>query len=252
MSALDKDSLMRKVAVGLIICAVVGTEISYHFTLESRFGAIEEKLLQENTAMQEMQQSLDALAASKTETISGLNKQLATLQQSFEPLGKNTKEQAESLDKLRQQLASLQQAQAGQQEAQKRVSDYLTQLELSVKKAHAEAEVAKPAPVVTAPASNMPVAVPIPPAPAATISAPASNAAPSASASELLSSPGEVGHGTPTAVVEPRAQAVDPAQLTTASPNAGTGVVLRSAEATASDAIRASHSHAVGAAFSTK
>ena len=59
---------MRKIALGLIICAVLGTEISYHFTLESRFVAIEEKLQQDTAAMQEMQQSLDALTASNSAT----------------------------------------------------------------------------------------------------------------------------------------------------------------------------------------
>jgi len=70
-------SFSRKLAVMLIICAVVGTEISYHFTLESRFDAIEEKLQQDTVAMQQMQDSLDTLESSKTATLSDLNKKAA-------------------------------------------------------------------------------------------------------------------------------------------------------------------------------
>jgi hypothetical protein len=257
MNTHDKGSLMRKIALGLIVCAVIGTEVSYHFTLETRFDAIEEKLQQDGVAMQEMQQSLDAMAASKTETLADLNKRLATLQSSFEPLGKNSKEQADSLDRLRQQLAALQQAQTGQLDAQKKLSDYIAQLEVNAKKSHVEAEArpAPAAPVVTAPASNvnLPVAVPIPPAPSATTSAPAAQpAAPNASVSELLSTPGAVSRDLP-ALVAPRAQPVDPALLAPAAPKNGMAVVLRPADSAATaESSRAPRALPVGAAFSAK
>jgi TolA-binding protein len=215
-------SLSRKIALGLIILAVLGTEISYHFTLETRFDAIEEKLQQDTTAMQQMQDSIDAMAASKTESISGLNRQLTTLQSTFEPLGKMSKNQADALEQLRAQIATLQQAQSGQQDAQKKLSDYIAQLETSVKKNRAEAEAAK-TPV------SAPVSVPIAPAPAptTTLSAPTAQpipaaAVPNASATDLIATPGAVAHPHELASDSPRAQVATPA-----APAAVAGVTLR-------------------------
>jgi len=238
--------LSRKIALGLIILAVLGTEISYHFTLETRFDAIEEKLQQDTAAMQQMQESIDALAASKTESLNDLNKQLTTLQSSFEPLGKDSKEQADALAQLRTQIATLQQAQSGQLDAQKKLSDYLAQLEANVKKTRAEAEAA-----TAQPAAVLPVSVPIVPAPATTTSTPTAQpipapVAPNASAGDLLSSPGAVSHSTPGD--PPRAQAVT---LSPAGPKAGTGVALRPDE-TAIDTTHARRALPVGAALSSQ
>jgi hypothetical protein len=201
-------TLSRKIALGLIILAVLGTEISYHFTLETRFDAIEEKLQQDTVAMQQMQESIDAMAASKSESLSGLNRQLTTLQSTFEPLGKTTKSQADALDQLRTQITSLQQAQSGQQEAQKKLSDYIAQLESNVRKARVEAVAAKP--VVSAPPS-VPIAPA--PAPATTLSAPTAQpipapATPNASANDLIATPGAVAHPHEMASESPRAQVV--------------------------------------------
>ena len=205
--------LSRKIALGLIVLAALGTEISYHCTLETRFAAIEEKLQQDAVAMQQMQESVDAMAASKSESLSGLNRQLAALQSTFEPLGKTSKSQADALEQLRTQIATLQQAQAGQQDAQKKLSDYIAQLEANVKKARAEVESVK------VPAS-LPPSVPIAPAPAptATLSAPTAKplpapAAPNASTTDLISTPGAVAH---------------PRELVSDAPHSVSGVTLRS------------------------
>jgi len=242
--------LSRKIALALIVLAVLGTEVSYHFTLETRFDAIEDKLQQDTTAIQQMQESINTLAASKTESLNDLNKQLATLQSSFEPLGKTSKDQAGALEQLRTQIATLQQAQSGQQDAQKKLSDYIGQLESNVKKARAEAEAAaaKPVPVV-------PVSVPIAPAPApaATTSAPIAPpipapVAPNASASDLMSSPGAVSHAAP--AVPPRAQAVT---LAPTVPPAGTGVALRPEDAAATvDTTHALRALPVGSSISAR
>ena len=255
MSSQDKSLLMRKIALALIICAVVGTEISYHFTLETRFDVIEEKLQQDGVVMQEMQQSLDALAASKTETLSGLNKQLATLQSSFEPLGKTSKDQADAVDRLRQQLITLQQAQSGQEDAQRKLSDYITQLQVNVKKAHTESEVAtRSASAPSTTAVSMPVAVPIPTAPStpAPAAQPASaSAAPNASTSDLMSTPGAVSHDT-RAPAEPRAQAVSPALFAPATPMTDAAVVLRTADSTITSETHSPRALPVGASLLKK
>jgi len=240
----------RKLAVVLIICAVVGTEISYHFTLESRFDAIEQKLQQDNVAMQQMQDSLDTLESSKTASLSDLNKQLASLQSSFEPLGKNSQAQADTLTQLHQQIATLQQAQSGQQDAQKKLSDYLTQLEANVKKASAEAEAAaaKPAPAPVVPVMPVPAVIPAtttatpPPQPA---SVPAS----SASSTDLMSSPGVVSH--PMAYV-PLLPQPPRAILKPTGPSAG-AMELRPADAASTtDTSKALRALPVGASLSDK
>ena len=192
MSA-NGNAWSRKLALALIICAVAGTEISYHFTLESRFESIEEKLAQQTAAMQQMQESLDSTENSKDATLTGLNKQLTSLQSSFEPLGKTTQTQADALNQLHVQLASLQQAQTDSQDAQKKLSAYITQLEESVRKARSEAAAAaaKPTPHVV-PATN-----PLPAPTTNAASAPAANPAPAApptATSDLMGSPGSVSH----------------------------------------------------------
>ncbi len=228
-----KASLSRKIALGLIILAVLGTEISYHFTLETRFDAIEEKLQQDTVAMQQMQETIDTLAASKSESLNGLNRQLTALQSTFEPLGKTSKSQADALEQLRAQITSLQQAQSGQQDAQKKLSDYIAQLETTVKKARTEAA-AKPTMVP-------PLSVPIAPAPTATLSAPpvqpsSAPATPNASASDLITTPGAVAHPREMASDSPRAQAV-------------AGLLLRSDDA---DTVHSHRALPVGAAMPAK
>jgi hypothetical protein len=218
MSTHEKGAVTRKIALGLIVLAVLGTEISYHLTLETRFNAIEEKL----------------------QTLSGLNKQLTTLQSSFEPLGKSSKDQSDALTALRAQIAALQQAQSGQQDAQRKLSDYISQLEANVKKARAEAAAAAAAKPTPAPASPIPATLP---ASAAVPVAPASSpqAAPSVSASDLLSSPGAVAHSMQTpSESSPRA-----------APKPGAGMALRPAETTsATDETHSRRALPVGASFS--
>ena len=258
MSPRDNSSLMRKIALGLIICAVLGTEISYHFTIESRFDAIEEKLQQDGVAMQGMQQAFDSMTASKSETFSGLNKQLSTLQSSFEPLGKNSKEQADALDRLRQQLITLQQAQSSQEDAQKKLSDYIAHLEFTLKKTRAESEIKadapKPVPIVSTPSPSvtMPVAVPIPPAaapaPVALPSAPSS--ALHASAGDLIATPGAVARGT-VEPAEPRAQPVN-LVLEPTAPKAGAAIALRNDEPVSRESVRSPRALPLGASLSTK
>jgi TolA-binding protein len=182
-------SWTRRFALVLIIGALAGTAVSFHLTLESRFAGLEEKSAQQTAALQAMQESLDTIESSKNETLSGLNKQLTSLQSSFEPLGKTSQAQADALNRVRQQLAGLQKAQDDQQDAQKKFSAYLTQLETAVKKARADAAAAAtfrtPTPTVIPPpatktAVSLPVSVPLPVA---------TNAP-----SDLMASPGAISH----------------------------------------------------------
>jgi uncharacterized protein YgfB (UPF0149 family) len=116
-------------ALILITIAVVGAGISYHFTLESRFAAIEQKLDQNSLALQQYQASQETIVSSKAQALDNLNKEVDTLQASLGPLGKATQEQTESLTDLRKQIASLQQSQQAEQDTQKKLSDYAGQLE---------------------------------------------------------------------------------------------------------------------------
>ena len=118
-------------ALAVIAVALAGAGISYHFTLESRFASIEQKLDQTSTALQQYQISQENIFSSKTEALNNLNKQVDALQSSLEPLGKAIREQTESLSEIRKQIASLQQSQQVQQEAQKKLSDYAGQIEKS-------------------------------------------------------------------------------------------------------------------------
>jgi septal ring factor EnvC (AmiA/AmiB activator) len=158
-------SFSRKLAIALIVCAVFGTEVSYHFTLESRFEAIEQKLAQSTAAVQQMQDSIDTLSTSKTQTVAGLNRQIEALQSSFAPLGKMSHEQMDALSQVRQEIVTLQQAQTEQVEAQKKLSTGITQLETARNEARLVAAAASPAPEA---------------APAATVPAPATVATPAA------------------------------------------------------------------------
>ena len=185
----NPGSWTRRFALVLIVCAIGGTEVSSHFTLESRLAGLEEKSAQQTAALQALQESLDTLESSKNETLSGLNRQLASLQSSLEPLGKTSQAQADALNRVHQQLASLQTAQDNQQDGQKKLSAYLTQLEVAVKKARADAAAAAtvktPIPTVIPPpatkaAVSLPVSVPLP--------------VPTNAPSDLMASPGAISH----------------------------------------------------------
>ena len=96
-------------ALILIAVALAGAGISYHFTLESRFASIEQKLDQTSSALVQYQSSQETIVSSKAETLNNLNKQVDALQSSLEPLGKAIREQTEALSDIRKQIASLQQ-----------------------------------------------------------------------------------------------------------------------------------------------
>jgi len=115
----------------LIAIALVGAGFSYHFTLESRFASIEQKLDQNSTALQQYEASQEALS-SKAETLDNLAKKVDALQASLEPLSKATRDQTDALSDIRKQIASLQQSQQtqqAQQDSQKKLSDEGAQLE---------------------------------------------------------------------------------------------------------------------------
>jgi prefoldin subunit 5 len=232
----------RKVALALIVCAVIGTEVSYHCTLESRFDAIEDKLAQQTIAMQAMQESLDTIESSKNETVSGLNKQIASLQSSFEPMGKTSQAQADALSQVHQQLATLQKAQGDQQDAQMKLSAYLTQLEAAVKKARADAASASSARTAPAPlplpttnaALILPVPLPLPiPTPA----------------SDLMASPGAVSHPVDHAASDSiQAEALPEAT----APRAVAVLDLRPADGSAAQPAVSPRALPVGASLSSK
>src|SRR5271170_5418120 len=145
-------------ALILIATALTGAGISYHFTLESRFALIEQKLDQNAVALQQYQISQDTIFSSKTEALNNLSKEVDTLQSSLEPLGRTTREQDESLSDIRKQIATLQQSQQAQEDAQKKLSDYAKQLQQITHDAQVQST---PAPVTTpsasAPAPTAPV-----------------------------------------------------------------------------------------------
>ena len=201
-----QSNFSRKLAIVLIILAVFGTEISYHFTLESRFDLIEQKLQQNTVAMQQMQDSIDTLSSSKTETLTSLNKQIEALQSSFEPLGKMSREQTDALAQVRQEVATLQQAQSQQVDAQKQLSTGIAQLEKAREEARraAAAAAAAPAPVP---------AVTTVPAPAAAVPPSAPVATPSSSSADtsrtLMQFPGAFSHPTKIAMLPAAANTDD-------------------------------------------
>jgi len=146
----------------LIAVALAGAGISYHFTLESRFATIEQKLDQNTVALQQYQVSQETNFSAKTDALNTLSKEVDALQSSLEPLGKATREQTDSLSEMRKQVAALQQSQQGEQDAQKKLADYASQLEkmkhdIQAQPAPAPVQaVSAPAPVSTpAAASNL-------------------------------------------------------------------------------------------------
>jgi len=152
-------------ALILITVALAGAGVSYHFTLESRFSAIEQKLEQNSVALQQYQISQDTIVSSRTEALNNLGKEVDALQASLTPLGKATHEQTDALAEIRKQVTSLQQAQQEQQDAQKKLADYAGQLE----KMKHDAQVQSIPPSVPIPASApAPAPAPITSSPAAT------------------------------------------------------------------------------------
>src|SRR5271156_4424089 len=95
-------------ALILITVALAGAGVSYHFTLESRFAGIEQKLEQNSLALQQFQISQDSAISSKTDELNNLSKEVDDLQASLTPLGKATHEQTDSLAEIRKQVAALQ------------------------------------------------------------------------------------------------------------------------------------------------
>ena len=158
-------------ALILITVALAGAGVSYHFTLESRFAAIEQKLDQNSLALQQYQIAQDTIFSSKTEALNNLSKEVDALQASIGPLGKATQVQTDSLADLRKQIASLQQSQSVQEDAQKKLSDYANQLEKIKHEVQVQATAAPVTPVpvqTTPPAAATPASASSPAAPAST------------------------------------------------------------------------------------
>jgi len=147
-------------ALILIAVALAGAGISYHFTLESRFATIEQKLDQNSQALQQYQATQETNFSAKNDALNTLSKEVDALQSNLEPLGKATREQTDSLTEIRKQVASLQQSQQSEQDAQKKLADYSSQLE---KMKHDIQTQPAPAPVNPTPAPA--------PTPAASVSA---------------------------------------------------------------------------------
>jgi uncharacterized protein YgfB (UPF0149 family) len=197
----------------LIAVAMTGAGISYHFTLDSRFAALEQKLDQNSVALQQYQIAQETVVSSKTEALNNLSKEVDALQASLTPLGKATRDQTDSLAEIRKQIGSLDQLQQAQQDAQKKLADYAGQLE-KIKhdvQMHA-AQASMPSP---APALPVPVSLPIQSPASSPAAAPtASTQAPSTHASTVEVKP----------TVTPRAESssVDlrPAEITAVRENA--------------------------------
>jgi TolA-binding protein len=151
----------------LIAVAIAGAAVSYHFTLQTRLTAIEQKLDQTATALQQYQASEDALLAGKTDSLTKLSKEVDTLQAS---LGKASQDQSSALDQIRQRIASLGQLQQAQQDAQQKLADYAGQLDkikhvVETREAQVSAPPAVPpsVPLPTAPAPAAPSVAPVAP-----------------------------------------------------------------------------------------
>ncbi len=195
----------------LIALAITGAGISYHFTLQSRFAALEQKLDENSVALQQYQIAQETAVSSKTEALNNLGKEVDALQASLAPLGKATKDQTDSLAEVRKQISSLDQLQQAQQDAQKKLADYAGQLEkikhdVQVHDAQTSAPVPASVPLTPAPAPT--------PAPVPAVTPTASAEAPSTHASTTLVK----------TLVPPRAEssAVDlrPAEITAPRENA--------------------------------
>ena len=161
----------------LIAFAMVGAGVSYHFTLDARFAALDQKLEQNSVALQQFQIAQDSAASSKTAALDGLSKEVDALQASLAPIGKSSKEQTDALAQIRQQIATLGQLQQAQQDAQKKLADYAGQLE----------KIKHDVQVRVAQASTTPAPAPVPPSVPLPASAPASVPAPAPAATPTVS-----------------------------------------------------------------
>jgi TolA-binding protein len=146
-------------ALILILVAVAGAGVSYHFTLEARFTAIEQKLDQNAVAFQQYQIAQDTAASSKSDALTNLDKEVDALQAS---LGQASHAQTDTLDDLRKQITTLQQSQQAQENAQKKLSDYASQMDRIKHDVEIMPAQVSPAPVVTAPViTTVPAPAPI-------------------------------------------------------------------------------------------
>jgi hypothetical protein len=146
----------------LIAFAMTGAGVSYHFTLDARFAALDQKLEQNSVALQQFQIAQDSAASSKNAALDGLSKEVDALQASLAPIGKSSKEQTDALAQIRQQIATLGQLQQAQQDAQKKLADYAGQLE-KIKhdvQVHVAQASATPAPAPVPPSVPLPASVP--------------------------------------------------------------------------------------------
>jgi predicted phage tail protein len=146
----------------LIAFAIVGAGVSYHFTLDARFAALDQKLEQNSIALQQFQIAQESAASSKNAALDGLNKEVDALQASLTPLGKANKDQTDALAQIRQQIATLGQLQQAQQDAQKKLADYAGQLDKikhDVQLHEAQASTA-PAPAPVPPTVPLPASAP--------------------------------------------------------------------------------------------
>jgi hypothetical protein len=149
----------------LIALAMTGAGISYHFTLDARFAALEQRLDQNAIALQQYEIAQQSSISAKSDALSNLGKEVDTLQASLTPLGKATKDQTDALTQIRQQIASLGQLQQAQQDAQKKLADYAGQLEKikhDVQLHEAQASAPAPAPPSIPLPANTPAAAPVP------------------------------------------------------------------------------------------
>ena len=161
----------------LIAFAIVGAGVSYHFTLDARFAALDQKLEQNSIALQQFQIAQESAASSKNAALDGLNKEVDALQASLTPLGKATKDQTDALAQIRLQIATLGQLQQAQQDAQKKLADYAGQLD----------KIKHDVQLHDAQASTSPSAAPVPPTVPLPASAPAAAPAPAPAAKPTTS-----------------------------------------------------------------
>jgi hypothetical protein len=149
---MNKTSSMNWALI-LIAVALAGAGVSYHFTLESRFATLEQKLEQNSVTFQQYQIAQETLVSSKMDTINALNKQVEELQASLTPLGRATHEQTDAMADLHKQIAALEQS---QKDAQKKLADSAAQTD-KIKLAQADIPVSMPIPASTTVVASGPV-----------------------------------------------------------------------------------------------
>jgi TolA-binding protein len=153
---MNPQKKLNSMALLLIAVALAGAGVSYHFTLESRFATIEQKLDQNALALQQFQATQESTMTSKMDALNSLSKEVDALQ----ALGKTTHDQSDSLMEMHKQITALEQSQQAQIDAQKKLADYAQQLD---KMKHAVQAPSTPPQVPIAPVNAV---VTTPPAPA--------------------------------------------------------------------------------------